>query len=222
MRIPSVPALALAAAAAAAACVPINPLPRFGFDEASREEKTIADRMRAYSSRVEVYREFRTVFTARALYLAPAVRRAGADWEARTRLLDPGETRALMDKLVAPGESSVEFLVGFYAPDGNDNRLEAGGPWEVLLSLPDGRKLKASCLEVGGEEGAPFMRFLRWDLSWSRLYRVCFPLRPDDPALAGGMTLIIAGPPGSGEMRFLTPPPVPPAGPGPAPSNPPR
>lgn len=211
-----VPSAVLAAAFAAASCAPINPLPRFGFDEVSREEQAIAAEMRGYTSRVEVYRQFRTLFTARSLYLAPAVRKAAAGFEAKSRLLDPAETKALTDRIVAPGAEKAEFLIGFYSPEEARSRLEdpAGG-WEILLRLADGRRLKATCLLAGAKEGDPFMRFLRWDLSWSRLYRVCFPISPEDPALLGTVTLLLAGPEGSGEMPFTLPGVAPSAAPAP-------
>jgi hypothetical protein len=205
------PALALPLALlGAVSCAQINPLPQLGFvtGQDSREERAIAERMRPYTGRIEVYHDFITVFTARGLYLAPEVRGEASAWEVKSRLLDPAEAKALTDRLVAPGGERVEFLVGFYAPDEKRSRLDdPEGKWEVVLRLADGRQIRSTCLTIGQEEGAPYMRFLRWDLSWSRLYRICFPLRPDDPALAQGMTLSIGGPDGRGEMAF--PPPKP-------------
>jgi hypothetical protein len=197
-------------------CASINPLPPLGFDQVSREERDIAERIRLFSARVEVYREFRTVFTARTLFLAPEVRRAAAAWESRSRMLDPAETAAVVQRIVAADSDRIEFLVGFYASDEARSRLEdpAGG-WEIYLGLADGRRLRANCLLVETQEGAPYLRFLRWDLSWSRLYRVCFPVSPDDPVPARGMTLVIAGPDGKGEMVL-----IPPAPPNPAPAGP--
>ncbi len=211
MRTPMVlaAALLLATPAVLAGCAAMNPLPQLGFDPAVREEKDIAERMRLFTARVETYREFRTVFTARALFLAPEVRQAAAAWEAKSRLLDPAETAAASERIVASAGDRVEFLVGFYAPDDGKNRLEApAGGWEIYLGLADGRRFRASCLLAGEQESVPYMRFLRWDLSWSRLYLVCFPVSPADPALARGMTLVIAGPDGNGEMALTLPNPT--------------
>ncbi len=186
----------------------LNPLPDLGFDEGAREERAVAERILPYTSRVEVYREFTTVFTARALELAPAVRRAVAEHEAKSRLLDPGEREALERTLLQGGSERLEYLIGFYAPGEDKAPLERKGTeWGVFLLLPDGRRLKADCVALdpkgAPQAGAPYLRFLRWDLSWSLLYRVCFPIAPGDPALAGRPhTLLITGPGGSGEMTF--------------------
>jgi hypothetical protein len=53
-----------------------------------------------------------------------------------------------------------------------------------------------------------YMRFLEWDMSWSRLYMLCFPYDPDvhEPD-EGKVTLIISGPQGRGEIELMTAPP---------------
>ncbi len=198
--------ISLAVIALAAGCAKIGSLPEFGFGSESVEERRIVELMNWHSARAEVYKKFETIFTARAIFLSEEVKRAAGEWEARTKLLDPDEKKALFDRVVAPVANQIEFLLGFYTPDDSNEHLERGDTeWRIKLQLPNGEIIKASCFGVSTTEEKMYMRFLRWDLSWSKLYKICFPRSVGwaDPE-AMGVTLIISGPRGRGEMNIKT------------------
>ena len=69
--------------------------------------------------------------------------------------------------------------------------------WIPYLKSEDGSTKRAACFGVGDEEARIYMRFLRWDLSWSKLYMLCFPYDPEkgDPA-PEAVALVISGPQG--------------------------
>ncbi len=202
--------LAISILALAFGCQSINSLPQFSFSGQTPEERRIAELMQWHASRVEVYKGFETVFTARALFLSDEVKRLTYEWEAKTKLLDPTEKAELFEKTAAPLENQIEFLLGFYTPDDSNEKLEQGdAEWRVKLRLPNGEIIRASCFGVGFAEENMYMRILRWDLSWSKLYKLCFPRSRGwvDPE-AKGVTLIISGPRGRGEMLINTQPPL--------------
>ena len=191
-------------------CQSINPLPQFGFTEESLEEHQISNLMQWHSSRVEVYKGFETVFTARAMFISEEIKNLAFEWEAKSKLLDPDEKRELYRETATPLGHSVEFLLGFYTPDDSKERLGHGeSEWRVKLRLNDGEIIRSSCFVVGSSEENMYMRFLRWDLSWSKLYKLCFPRSRGwiDPE-AEGVTLVISGPRGHGEMFIKTQPPL--------------
>jgi len=191
-------------------CQSINPLPQFSFSGETPEERRISELMQWHSSRVEVYKGFETVFTARVLFLSDEVKRLTYEWEAKTKLLDPKEKAELFEKTATPLENQIEFLLGFYTPDDSKEMLEQGdAEWRVKLQLPNGEIIRASCFGVGSTEENMYMRILRWDLSWSKLYKLCFPRSRGwvDPE-AKGVTLIITGPRGHGAMHIKTQPPL--------------
>ncbi len=200
----------LAVVLAAAGCSSIKNLPGISLSGETEQERRISGLMRFHSDRVEIYKGFETVFTARVLFLSPEIRKQVGEWEAKTKLLDPEEKGKFFEDVVSPKENQIEFLLGFYTPDDTSKTLEqAGAEWRVKLILPNGEILAASCFGVGSGEEDIYMHFLRWDLSWSKLYRICFPrsLGWADPE-GDGVTLIISGPRGRGEMRIKTQPPL--------------
>jgi len=191
-------------------CQSINPLPQFGFTGETPEEHRITDLMQWHSSRIEVYNGFETVFTARTMFISEEIKSLALEWEAKSKLLDPDEKKELYRETMAPLEHNVEFLFGFYTPDDSKERLGQGeGEWRVKLRLQNGEILKSSCFSVGSTEENMYMRFLRWDLSWSKLYKLCFPHTRGwiDPE-AKGVTLVVTGPRGQGEMYIKTQPPL--------------
>lgn len=202
--------LAASAALCCAGCRSVNPFPAFGVGTTAQEAR-IAKLMETHSGRVEVYKDFRTVFTARAVYVSDEIRSLVVDWEARSRLLNPDEKQALLEDTFAGSEDSVQILLGFYTPDRSLNNLETmASPWVLYLERPDGSVSRAACKSVREEEVKIFMQFLNWDLSWSRLYLLCFPGEPGYfSGLEGQMNLVISGPKGLGKitLRTVSPPP---------------
>ncbi len=191
-------------------CQSINPLTQFSFSGETPEERRISELMQWHSSRVEVYKGFETVFTARALFLSDEVKRLTHEWEAKTKLLDPKEKAELLGKTATPLENQIEFLLGFYTSDDSNEKLERGdAEWSIKLQLPNGEMISASCFGVDPTEENMYMSILRWDLSWSKLYKLCFPRSRGwvDPE-AKGLTLVISGTRGHGEMYIKTKPPL--------------
>jgi hypothetical protein len=184
------------------------PLPNFGFGQASPAENHIRKLMKWHSGRVEVYREFRTVFTARAVYLSEDIQSSVVDFETRSKLLSP-EERLELEKRITGGGDTIKVLLGFYTPDEEFNDLVSDEPvWIPYLTKPDGTVIRAACFSVAEEDAKIYMRFLEWDLSWSKLYMLCFPYdpgvhKPDD----GWIDLVISGSHGRGEVRLKTAPP---------------
>lgn len=191
-------------------CQSMNPLPIFGVGGATPEEARMRKLLKWHSGRVEVYREFRTVFTARAVYLSDEISRIAVNWEARSKLMNPEERTALEKRFLNNDESLIRVLVGFYTPEEELNDLsEENSVWIPYLKMKDGTIKQASCLGVGEEEAKLYMRFLKWDLSWSKLYMLCFTYDPDmkDPD-NGFISMVISGPSGQGEIRLQITPPV--------------
>jgi len=194
----------------AAGCQAINPLPNFGVGHGQPQEARIRQLLKWHSGHVEVYRDFRTVFTARAVYLSDEIQRLAVDWEARSRLMNPEERRALEKLHMGEETPVIKVLVGFYTPEGELNDLsQENSLWIPYLKNPDGTVTKASTLVEDEKRTAIYMRFLKWDLSWSKLYLICFPYTPSlygpDNAL---ITMVISGPSGQGEISLkMMPPP---------------
>ena len=188
-------------------CQSMNPLPNFGLGQASPEESRIRKLMKWHSGRVEVYREFRTVFTARAVYLSEDIQSSVVDFESRSKLLSP-EERMELEKRINGGGDTIKVLLGFYTPNEEFNDLVSDeAAWVPYLTKPDGTVIRAACFSVGEEDAKVYMRFLEWDLSWSKLYMLCFPYdpgvhEPDD----GWIDLVISGSHGRGEVRLKTAP----------------
>ena len=193
-----------------AGCQSINPLPSFGVGDATPEEARIKKLMRWHSGRVEVYNEFRTVFTARAVYLSDEIRLIAVNWEARSKLMNPEEQTALEKRFLNNDESLIRILVGFYTPEEELNDLaQDNSVWIPYLKMKDGTIKQAACFGVGDEEAKIYMRFLKWDLSWSKLYMLCFPYSSDmsDPD-NDFVNMVISGPSGQGEIRLQIAPPA--------------
>jgi len=190
-------------------CQSINPLPSFGIDDPTPEEAKIKQLMKWHSGRVEVYREFRTVFIARAVYLSDEIRTLTADWEARSKLMNPEERAAFEKKFLEDDAPLIKVLVGFYTPEENQNDLSREDSiWIPYLNNPDGSVTRATCLDVDEENAKIFMRFLEWDLSWSKLYILCFPFSPDfHTSEDGWLNMMISGPLGAGHIRLQSIPP---------------
>jgi hypothetical protein len=188
----------------AVGCQSMNPLPNFGVGDASPEEAKIRKLMEHHSGRVEVYRDFRTVFTARAVYLSDEIQELAANWEARSKLMNP-EERAVFKKQFLGGDTPViKVLVGFYTPEEEQNDLSGkNSAWVTYLKHSDGTVTRATCLDVDEENTRIYMRFLKWDLSWSKLYFLCFPYStgPDSPDNEF-VSMMISGPQGAGEIRL--------------------
>ena len=212
----SQPAFALAFAALAicltmaAGCQSMNPLPTFGVRDASPEEAKIRKLMEWHSGRVEVYRDFRTVFTARAVYLSDEIQELAADWEARSKLMNPEERAEFETQFLNPDKPLIKVLVGFYTPKEEENNLSGeDSGWITYLKHPDGTVTRATCLDVDEDNSRIYMRFLKWDLSWSKLYLLCFPFSPDpESQIPESISVMISGPQGAGEIRLRTAPPV--------------
>ena len=191
-------------------CTTINPLPNFGVGGTSPEEARINKLIKWHSGRVEVYRDFRTVFTARAVYLSDEMRRLAVGWEARTKLMSPEEREAFEKRYLGTEEDLIRILVGFYTPSEEKNDLNMDNTtWIPILKNEDGSIRRASCFGVGDEEAKIYMRFLRWDLSWSKLYVLCFPYDAEVSSQVNDpVTMVISGPEGQGEITLrIAPPP---------------
>ncbi len=190
-------------------CQSINPLPSFGVGDGTPEEAKIRKLMKWHSGRVEVYKGFRTVFTARAVYLSEEIQRLTVDWEARSRLMSPEERVAFEKKSLGDGTPLIKVLVGFYTPEEEQNDLSTeNSVWIPYLKNPDGTVTRGTCLDVDENNARIYMRFLKWDLSWSKLYILCFPYSPDlhNPE-DGWLSMVISGPPGQGDIRLQINPP---------------
>jgi len=181
----------------------------FGLVDKTVEENRIKTHMKWHSGRVEVYRHFRTIFRARAVYISDEIRLGAVDWEARTRLMDPEEKEELY-RNTFKGERDVhQLLLGFYTPERDLNDLEeTDTSWIPYLESPDGTVTRAACFSLAGDEAKIYMRFLEWDLSWSRLYVLCFPRDSMERSEGDGwVKLVISGPAGQGEILLRTDPP---------------
>jgi hypothetical protein len=190
-------------------CQSMNPLPKFGVGNATPEEARIKKLMKWHSGRVEVYREFRTVFSARAVYLSDEIQSLASDWEARSKLMSPEERAVFEKKIMGDDAQLIKVLVGFYTPEETQNDLsKANSIWIPYLKNPDGTVTRAICLDVDEDSSRIYMRFLKWDLSWSKLYLLCFPYSPDlhNPE-DGWLSMVISGPQGQGEIRLRVVPP---------------
>ena len=190
-------------------CQSLNPLPSFGVGDGTPEEARVKKLMKWHSGRVEVYREFRTVFTARAVYLSDEIQRLAMDWEARSRLMSPEERAAFEKKFLGDDTPLIKVLVGFYTPEEEQNDLSAeNSVWIPYLKNSDGTVTRGTCLDVDENSTRIYMRFLKWDLSWSKLYLLHFPYSPDlhNPE-DGWLSMVISGPPGQGEIRLQVIPP---------------
>lgn len=191
-----------------AGCAGLNPVATL--IGVTPEEARMKELMQWHSGKVEVYRNFQTIFTARALFLSDEIKKSAVEWEAMSRLMTPEEKEKLMKTIANSYPGQLTFLLGFYTPDDDMNVLEQdGAPWITYLKYPFGNRNRASCFGYGQEEGKIFLRFLKWDLSWSKLYLVCYP---DSEALhtpfSEGVKLIITGPGGTGEIDLkIIPPP---------------
>ena len=191
-------------------CQSINPLPKFGVGDASPEEVKIRKLMEWHSGRVEVYRDFRTVFTARAVYLSSDIQKLAADWEARSKMMNPEERAKFEERFLGEGKPLIKVLVGFYTPKEEQNDLSGeNSSWITYLKHPDGTVTRAACLDVDKESTRIYMRFLKWDLSWSKLYLLCFPYSPGlDSQDQEFVSMIISGAQGSGEIHLQISPPA--------------
>ncbi len=190
-------------------CQSINPLSKFGVVDATPEEARIRKLMKWHSGRVEVYREFRTVFTARAVYLSDEIQELATDWEAKSKLMSPEERAVLEKRFLGDDAQLIKVLVGFYSPEEEHNDLSRGNSdWITYLKNPDGTVTRATCLDVDEENARIYMRFLKWDLSWAKLYLLCFPFSPDlHTPEDGWLSMVISGPQGQGEIRLQVAPP---------------
>ena len=190
-------------------CQSLNPLPGLGVGDATPEEVRIRKLMKWHSARVAVYRDFRTVFTARAVYLSDEIQRLAADWEIKSTLMNPEERKAFEERFFKGDSQFIKILVGFYTPEEELNDLnEDNSTWIPYLKNSDGTVRRASCLSVSEENARIYMRFLKWDLSWSKLYLLCFPSSPElSTDEEGRISVVISGPQGSGEIRLQVTPP---------------
>ena len=172
-------------------------------------EVKIRKLMKWHSGRTEVYREFRTVFTARAVYLSDEIQRLAVDWEAKSKLMSPEERESFEKKLLGDDAQLTKILVGFYTPEEELNDLSRDNSvWIPYLKNPDGTVTRAACLDVDDDHARIYMRFLKWDLSWSKLYLLCFPNSPDlHKSEDGVISMVISGPQGQGEVRLQVVPP---------------
>ena len=195
----------LATAFLVGGCQSMNPLPNFGIGQSTPEESRIRKLMKWHSGRVEVYREFKTVFTARAVYLSEDIQRSVIEFESRSKLMNPDERKELEKRMAGDGES-FNILLGFYTPNDEFNDLVGeGSVWTPHLKSNDGTVTMAACFSVDDDEAKIYMRFLEWDLSWSKLYMLCFPYDPNihDPD-DDQIVLVISGPQGRGEIHLKT------------------
>jgi hypothetical protein len=190
-------------------CQSVNPLPGFGLVKSTPEENRIREQLKWHSGKVEVYKDFRTIFTARAVFISEEIRRSVVDWEARTKLMTPDEKKELLTSTYGENSNVHQVVLGFYTPDSDLNDLEQeNSRWIVYLESPDGAVSRATCLGVDDDEVKMYMRFLKWDLSWSRLYLLCFPGDSlDDFQQEGWIKLVISGPTGQGGIPLRTVPP---------------
>lgn len=190
-------------------CQSINPLPNFGVGNGTPEEARIKQLMKWHSGRVEVYRDFRTVFTARAVYLSDEIQSLAVDWEARSKLMTPEERTAFEKRFLGEDTKLLKVLVGFYTPEEQLNDLsQENSVWIPYIQNPDDTVIRATCLDVDDDSSRIYMRFLKWDLSWSRLYLLCFPYSPDlHERENGSITMVISGPRGQGTIRLRFDPP---------------
>lgn len=190
-------------------CQSVNPLPGFGLVKNTPEESRIREHLKWHSGRVEVYKDFRTIFTARAVFISEEIRQSVVNWEAKSRLMSPDEKEEFFKNTFKGGKNSHQVLLGFYTPDRDFNDLDQEkSRWIAYLEGPDGAVTKATCYGVDDDEEKMYMRFLEWDLSWSRLYLLCFPVDSLDDLQQDGWTkLVISGPTGQGEIRLRTTPP---------------
>lgn len=190
-------------------CQSINPLPNFGVGSAAPEETKIRKLMKWHSGRIEVYREFRTIFTARAVYLSEEIQSLAAEWEAKSKLMNPEERAAFEKKFLGEDSEVLKVLVGFYTPQEQMNDLSSeNSVWIPYISKPDGTVIRAACLDVDEINTRIYMRFLEWDLSWSKLYLLCFPYPADRLETEDGwISLVISGAQGQGTIRLRFDPP---------------
>lgn len=190
-------------------CQSVNPLPGFGLTKNTEEENKIRELLKWHSGKVEIYKDFRTVFTARAVFITNEIRKAAVDWEAKSRLMSPDEKEAFYRSTFKGETGTRQVLLGFYTPDRENNDFEKeSSSWIAYLEGPDGSVVKASCFGVDDEEGKIYMRFLEWDLSWSKLYLLCFSVDSLDKYQQDGyVKLVISGPTGQGEipLRVISP-----------------
>jgi len=188
------------------ACQSVNPLPGFGLAKRTPEENRIRELMKWHSGKVEIYKDFRTVFTARAIFISDEIRKSVVDWEAKSRLMSPDEKAKFKENTFKGEKNAYQVLLGFYTPENDLNDLEKeNSSWIAYLVGQDGKVAKASCFEVDVEESKTYMRFLEWDLSWSRLYMLCFPVGSlDEFQLDGWVKLVISGLTGQGEIPLRT------------------
>ena len=197
-------ALVAAAVCGWAGCQSVNPLPGFGLGKTSPPENQVRKLMNWNSGRVEVYKDFRTVFTERAVYISDEIRSLAVDWEAKSRLLSPDEKEDLFEKTFRGNRDVVQILLGFYTPNEDLNDLDReSSSWIPYLENSDGTVTRAVCNRIEGDEANIYMRFLEWDLSWSRLYLLCFPkgsgvyLHEDS-----WLNFVISGSTGQGKIRL--------------------
>lgn len=186
-------------------CRPVAPGPGIEYGFATEREREISAVFRRHTGRVEVYRGYLNVFSARALYLSREVTEAAVDWEADSRLLSP-EAKERIYRLASPeDERCIRFLVAFYAR-GNGVSLEhPDSPWQIRMVGPDGRYVEADRISTADKVGPIYLRFLPWDLSWSKLYLVCFPPTEGEADPDGrGVDLLFTGPDGRGGMHIMT------------------
>lgn len=190
-------------------CQSMNPLPAFGVGDAAPEEARIGKLLKWHSGRVEVYRGFRTVFTARAVYLSDEIQRLAADWEARSTLMNPEERAAFEKTFLGENTNVIKVLVGFYTPEEQMNDLsDENSFWIPYINNPDGTVIRAACLDADENITRIYMRFLQWDLSWSRLYLLCFPYQGERLETEDGwISMMISGAQGRGTIRLRFDPP---------------
>lgn len=189
-------------------CASINPLADLGVGNSTPEEGRIKQLMKWHSGHAEVYDNFRTVFTARAVYLSDEIQRLAADWEIKSRLMTPKERKSFEKKFLGERSKFVSILLGFYTPQVQLNDLgDKNSSWTSYLKNADGTIVRATCLKVNDVNARPYMRFLKWDMSWSRLYLLCFPSSDVTPDAEGRITLVISGLQGQGEISMKFNPP---------------
>jgi len=149
------------------------------------------------------------MFTARAVYLSDAIQRMAVDWEARSKLMSPEERAELEREVLGQDPRPIKVLVGFYTPEEEQNNLsESNSIWIPYLQNNDGTVTRAACTDMSEDNARLYMRFLRWDLSWSKLYLLCFQSTPDlQVSDDGWINMVISGPQGQGEIRLQVVPP---------------
>jgi len=190
-------------------CHYLNPLSELGVGNSTPEEGRIKQLMKWHSGHAEVYQNFRTVFTARAVYLSDEIQKLAADWEVKSRLMTPEEQRTFEKKFLGKGQGFINILLGFYTPREEVNNLgDKNSSWTLYLKNTDGTIVRATSFGVKEVNARPYMRFLKWDLSWSRLYMLHFPSPDVTPDAEGRITLVISGLQGHGEISMRFKPPV--------------